>query len=223
MSTYFTYSSTFNSINTLKRTTELKKKISITKNLKLASLAGSIVGTFISGGLILCKNGNSKNFFQKVVSTDFSSTKNMFFIAISSILGGFMGGAIKDKGKDNFKKIREANFQILSNVAFPLLFLNILKHANTKITKNANKTVKNIGNFVSVFGGVAIGAFTGSAIANKTNNLFSKEKEYKRNLGIKDFLIHIDDLPVALAFAGIPYIDKLIPFILISRGYDVGK
>jgi hypothetical protein len=36
-------------------------------------------------------------------------------------------------------------------------------------------------------------------------------------------LIHVDDLPVALAFAGIPYIDKLIPFILVSRGYDVGK
>ncbi len=191
--------------------------------LKNAPLIGSIIGTGISTAFAISQTKQSKNLLNRILKTDFANTKNIFIIALGSIIGGFAGGMIEDKGKNKWKKLKEANFQLLSNVAFPLLFLTLFKKANTKLTEKANKAVKNISNFISVFGGVAVGAVIGSGIANKINSSISPQEEHKRNLGVKDFLIHVDDLPVALAFAGIPYIDKLIPFILVSRGYDVGK
>lgn len=190
--------------------------------VKIAPLIGSIIGTGISTAYAISRTPKSENLLKKISKTDFASTKNIFVMAIGSMLGGFIGGSIKDKGENKWEKIKEANFQLLSNVALPLIFLNLFKLGNDKLTYNSGKIVKNIGNFVSVFGGVAIGAVVGSKIAAVINNKIKPQEEYKRELEVKDFLIHVDDLPIALAFAGIPYIDKLIPFILISRGYDVG-
>lgn len=191
--------------------------------LKNAPLIGSIIGTGISTTFAISQTKQSKNLLNRILKTDFANTKNIFIIALGSIIGGFAGGIIEDKGRNKRAKLKEASFQLLSNVAFPLLFLSLFKNANAKLTEKSSKIIKNIGNFISVFGGVAIGAFIGSNIANKINSSISPKEEHKRKLGVKDFLIHVDDLPVALAFAGIPYIDKLIPFILVSRGYDVGK
>ncbi len=191
--------------------------------IKISSLMGSIIGTGISTVFAISQSKQGKNLLNRILKTNFANTKNIFIIALGSIIGGFTGGMIEDKGKNKWKKLKEANFQLLSNVAFPLLFLSLFKKAGSNLMKESNKIVKNIGNFISVFGGVAVGAVMGSKIANRVNNAISPQEEYKRKLGVKDFLIHVDDLPIALAFAGVPYIDKLIPFILVTRGYDVGK
>jgi hypothetical protein len=78
----------------------------------------------------------------RILKTDFANTKNIFIIALGSIIGGFAGGMIEDKGKNKWKKLKEANFQLLSNVAFPLLFLTLFKKANTKLTEKAIKLLK---------------------------------------------------------------------------------
>lgn len=193
------------------------------EKIKITPLLGSIAGVGISSAYVISKTPKSFNLLNQILKTDFAASKNIFIIATAAILSGFAAGLIKDKEKNKWQKIKEVNFQLLSNVAFPLLFLNLFKSVSAKVTKNANKTIKNISNFVSVFGGVAIGAFSGSAVAQRINDKIHPEEKYNRKLGVKDFLIHIDDLPIALAFAGIPYVDKLIPFILTSRGYDAGK
>lgn len=196
------------------------------ERVKIMPLLGSFAGTGIATAMVVknaTKTQKGFNSFKKVLTTDFADTKNIFTIAMGSILGGLTGGIIQDKGKKTKKKVKEGIFQLLSNVIAPLCFLSVFKDAIKKLTKNSPKYVKNIGNFVSVFSGVVAGAFVGANIANTVNNLVFPGDKYKRKLGIKDFLIHVDDLPTALAFAGIPYIDKLIPVILVSRGYDVGE
>ncbi|MDD3437304.1 MAG: hypothetical protein PHC64_09165 [Candidatus Gastranaerophilales bacterium] len=193
------------------------------KKIKTHSMLGSILGTGISSSVVVSQTKASGNLFNKILNTDFVSSKNILIVALASVLGGFTGGMLEDKGKNQLKKIKEAIFQILSNIGFPLLFRNIFKNMNDKITAKSSKIIKQTSNFVSVFGGVILGAIVGSTIANKINDSICPDKAYKRKLGAKDFLIHVDDLPTAFAFAGVPYIDKLIPFILVSRGYEVGK
>lgn len=192
--------------------------------LKPLTLLGSILGTVSASAFVVSSTKKSKTIFSKILKTDFAKTKNIFLIASGSLMGGFTGGVVEDKGKNLWKKIKEANFQMLSNIALPLVFLTVFKNANEKLTKNSGKVVKNVGNFISVFAGVGTGAFTGAFFANQINkDILKPEDPHERRLGVKDFLIHVDDLPIALAFAGIPYIDKLIPFVLVTRGYDVGK
>ncbi len=194
------------------------------KSFKKGALIGSLIGTTISSVIAIASVKNVKNIIPKILTTDFSNPKNLFMIASGSVLGGFSGSVIEDKGKNVWKKTKEGIFQMLSNVTLPLLFLSLLKNANEKLTKNAHKSVQKIGTFISVFTGVGIGAYTGAYIANKINkHIIKPEIPYERNLGVKDFLVHVDDLPLALASTGIPYIDKLIPLILVTRGYDVGK
>lgn len=192
--------------------------------IKTSALVGSVIGTTLSTAFIIKSNKAQKTFTKKVLTSNFASNKNLFMIGMSSILGGLAGGVAQDKDKNIWKKIKEMNFQILSNVAGPLLFLNLFKNFSANLTKNSSKAVKNISNFISVFGGVAVGAFSGALVANKINkDIIKPEIPYERRLGVKDFLIHVDDLPVALAMTNIPYIDKAIPLVLVSRGYEVGK
>lgn len=192
--------------------------------LKWKSLTGSLIGTTAATTLAVASTEIEDKIFNKILKTDFARPKNILLIALGSIFGGLIGGLIEDKGENAMEKVKESNFQILSNIVFPLIFLSAFKKGSEKLTETASKTVKNVGNFVSVFGGVILGAFVGSKVATAVNdNIIEPDVKYDRKLGVKDFLIHVDDLPMALAFSGIPYIDKLIPFILISRGYDVGK
>ncbi len=189
------------------------------------ALIGSIIGTSIATFLAVSKSKNKDKFIKQIVKTDFASPKNMIMVAAGSILGGLAGGIIKDKhNPDNvWKKIKESNFQMISNVIFPLIFLKILKNAASTLTKTSSKLVKNVATFMSVFTGVIAGAFTGSKVANKLNkDIIKPEVPYERELKPKDFFVHIDDIPVALAFSNVPYIDKLIPIILAIRGYEAG-
>ncbi len=90
----------------------------------------------MASALVISNTPKSKNLIQKNIKTDFASSKNLFIVALGSILGGFTGGMIEDDGKNKWKKIKESNFPNLSNVALPLLFLNIFKNANAALTKN---------------------------------------------------------------------------------------
>ena len=199
-------------------------KLDKSKKLKVSALAGSVISTSLSAAFIIKSNKSQKSLLKKALTSNFASTKNLIIVGISSIIGGFIGGVAEDKKKNIWQKIKEMNFQVLSNVAFPLVFLNIFKKIGANLAKNSTKTVKNIVNFASVFGGVGAGAYVGSSIADKINKQIIKpEIDYQRKLGAKDFLVHIDDLPVALALTNIPFIDKLIPFVLVSRGHEVGK
>lgn len=211
-------------IGAIAKTSEKKDISQESKKNKMSAFVGSLVGTGLSTVFIIKSQKTQQSLFKKVMDANFATSKNLLTVGISSIIGGFVGRIIEDKNKNVWKKVKEMNFQVLSNVVFPVLFLNIFKKTGGKLTKNSTKMVKNITNFASVFGGVGVGAFLGASLANIINNKIMKpDVSHKRKLGVKDFLVHVDDLPVAFAMTNIPYIDKLIPLVLISRGYEVGK
>lgn len=212
--------------NVFEQETKQNNYIAPKKKTNNNALIGSIIGTSVATFLAVSSSKNKDKFIKQILKTDFASPKNMIMIAAGSILGGLAGGIIKDNhNPDNtWRKIKESNFQMISNIIFPLIFLNIFKNATSILTKTSTKLVKNITTFMSVFAGVVAGAFVGSKVANKLNkDIIKPEIPYERGLEPADFFVHIDDIPVALAFSNVPYVDKLIPLILTTRGYQAGN
>ncbi len=211
--------------NELTNFTVSKEPVSLKKN-KTASapLMGSILGSAAASYLVVKYSKNSGNLLKRIIETDFSKSRNIFLIAFSAIAGGFLAGTIKDGVKSVKEKAKEANFQLLSNIVFPLAFLNGFKHVSKKISHNLSQPAKKVANIASIVIGVALGALSGAKVANKINNKLDKTNDSKeRKLGFKDFLVHIDDLPMILGVSGVPLVDKIIPIVLITRGYEVGK
>lgn len=200
----------------------LKQKNS--HKINKSALLGSAAGTLIPSILILSKQQNTSGIINKFKKVDFSDLKLLLTIASGSILGGLAGGIIGAKGKDTSSKLKEANFQIISNVLAPVTLIKSFKKINDRLTANSSNKIKKLASSVNVLAGIGIGVPFGSFVANKINNKFNKDNTtYKRKLTIKDFLVHIDDLPTALAISGVANVDKMLPFLLISRGYEAGN
>lgn len=161
-----------------------------------------------------------KESFKKILKIEYG-LKEMLFISLGSVLGGFAGGIIDDKGKNTKNKIKEGIFQYL-NIALPTCFAAGLL-ALTHKTKNCNNNTGKIAAILTgVLGGIPIAAFT----SNKINNsIFGNETN--RKIRFKDCLIHVDDLVSAVVLAKVPFLDKLhvdkiLPFIYATCGYETG-
>ncbi|MFA6989898.1 MAG: hypothetical protein WC197_07495 [Candidatus Gastranaerophilaceae bacterium] len=181
--------------------------------INIPALIGSIIGTLIP--MIITKKIQNKGLLN--INYEF---KEMIFVGTGAILGGLIGGIIKDKKEKKWEKVKEANFQWITNLLLPTFFVDqFLKYANKAFPKQNNKIAK----VIAVIAGVGSGMKIGEIVTNKINSFIDKGQSQKRKLKARDAILHVDDLPVGLTLSKVSYIDKLLPFCFIYSGYQTGK
>lgn len=181
------------------------------------------------------KDGNveGKNSFLGYLSkADELSLKEVLLIGVGSITGGYLGGVAKDDGEINKKKTKEATYQLINNIICPtILTEQLISRAGLDIKPPkgafAGKRLSQIGHYAKCAGsiilGVGVGINVGTRIANFVNKQYFKDEKYERKIGKFDVFIHVDDVPLALNFMQIPFMDKLLLFCSGLCGYEAGK
>lgn len=200
----------------------------------LASLTGIgivMARVFKSKGL---KSKNPIEFlknFTKVTYEDKDRELPMLVtkLALGSVGGGLLGGALLDK-KENFKaKVRESVIQLVGNIFTPLACVMVgLKGAKflekklPKILPAEAKKTKLAEAAISAMGLLA-GIFSGNEIGNYINKKFFYCDD-KRKIKMSDMSPHIDDLCVTGAIIGKDFdaVPRFIPLALTIAGYSVG-
>jgi len=158
--------------------------------------------------------------------------KPVIGIGAGSCLGGFIGGCMIDKDKENRKaKMREALLQIF-NISVPIIFVvyaaklgksigkKFLEKGNTETFRT--KLPKAVGGIAGLFAGV----FSANIIANKINEkIFQKGKG--RPVQASDFSAHLDDFCVAAQQMHdgkfVHAISRFVPIALMIAGNEVGN
>lgn len=158
-------------------------------------------------------------------------------LAIGSVAGGLIGGAIFDK-KENMKaKYRESIIQLVGNIATPLVCVcagNHLfkKYANQKLIKlfnlqNKSERVRGIPGIIASAGFLTGAIFLGNKVGNEINKkLFNIDDN--RKLKLTDMSPHIDDVCISLSLGAAEntgigaVISKFIPAALLISGFSVG-
>lgn len=154
-------------------------------------------------------------------------------VAVGSVGGGLIGGALFDK-KENMKaKFREAIIQMVGNIATPLVcVIGGMKLYDNKIGPKLVKALKlgERGAKVPMVIASGISLLTGIFIGNKIGN-FINQKAFKinedRKIKLSDMSPHIDDLCLALTLIGIKgvigdFVTRLIPAALVIAGFSTG-
>lgn len=154
-------------------------------------------------------------------------------LAIGSVGGGLIGGAIFDK-KENMKaKYREAVIQLIGNIATPLVCVIGGNKLFGKIEPKVIKAMKLKGNTIEKIPGVLVsacclvsGIFMGNKVGNTINEKVFHVKD-NRKLKLTDMAPHLDDTAAgilcALPQSGIgTIIARIIPAALMFAGYEVG-
>lgn len=155
-------------------------------------------------------------------------------LAIGSVGGGLIGGALLDK-KENMKaKVRESVIQLVGNIATPLgcvlggmkLFE---KYAEPKLAEKLklSKRFEKAPNAIVSAICLVIGIVSGNKIGNYINKtVFSCDE--KRTLKLSDMSPHIDDIATASTFVIPPempigkVLTRIIPAALMIAGYSTG-
>ncbi|HBG49026.1 MAG TPA: hypothetical protein DDW90_05905, partial [Cyanobacteria bacterium UBA9971] len=162
---------------------------------------------------------NIANFFDINISL-----KEMLIMGTGSILGGLAGGIITDKNKKTKNKVKEGVYQYF-NMAVPTFIVDRL----IKLTKKHEKFNNRFAQIGSVVVGIGGGMPIASMISQKINNsIVDKEPKYNRKMKLKDCIMHIDDITMALILAKVPFvsklgIDKILPILYLPSGYETGK
>lgn len=205
----------------------------------ISTLAGVATAMYMTFRAKKLRMDNLKDFFTHLKTVKYEKEKHevewlVGRLAVGSVGGGLIGGAILDK-KDNFKaKAREAVVQLVGNIAIPLgcvaggltVYEKYFESKVVKALKLGEKT-KGIPGVILSIGCLVAGVFSG----NKTGNFINKEVfgcEEKRTLKVSDMSPHIDDLGVAAAFV-VPkdkpvgaVIARIIPAALMIAGISTG-
>ena len=154
-------------------------------------------------------------------------------LAIGSVAGGLIGGALFDKKENMVAKYREAVIQIVGNIAVPLLVVSIGMRQFKKIEPKVLNSMKFLkGNFTklpellvsaaSLVAGILLGNTIGNFINKKAFNV-----KGDRKIKLADMSPHIDDVCLATSLVAAeseigPYVARLIPAALMVPGISVG-
>lgn len=222
----------FNNYRTsnFKRQNKDNQKVSVAT--KIAASTGSAIGVVSSVALIANKKGlslkNIKN-IEVLIDTfkklEFNA-KDVIAIASSSILGGFLGGAVTDK-KNTKAKAKEGIIQLVGNYIVPSLSVGAGIKLNRCLNKKYNfppvtKPIQFAFGFVSLIGGVLFG----NSISKSINKKIFKEENY-RNLTWKDWAVQFDNVCLVTSMSSqgtqlAKMASKVIPVAHLFPGYLVG-
>lgn len=207
----------------------------------LTTLTGVAIGTAAMFKYKKMPLKNLKDFFNglvhvKYVKEKYEIEKLVGVLAVGSVGGGLIGGAIFDK-KENMKaKYRESVIQLVGNIFTPLLCVSSINRLydaklNSKVLNSMKflKTKKQQsipGVIVSI--GCLIGAiFAGNKVGNLINEKAFNVKD-NRKLKLSDMAPHIDDACLVASLVASPdseygaYLARIIPAALMIAGLSVG-
>ncbi len=165
--------------------------------------------------------------------------KEIYALGASAILGGLAGGIINDKGEDTWAKIKEGNYQFITNIATPvalcIFFDKQIEKLGEKFPKMTWLTSEElihkiprstITNTMGVIGGVTLGSF----VSNQINKRIHKDDIPPRKIHAKDFAIQVDDMAAGFTATGalksIPvlcHVDKVLPLVYLISGMETGN
>lgn len=181
---------------------------------------------------------NPKEFIYNLIKIKYEKDNELPWLvtrlAIGSVGGGLIGGALFDK-KENMKaKIRESIIQLVGNIATPLSCviggeMLFKKFAEPKLIEKfgeGSKLVK-APKILSALSCLAVGIISGNKIGNYINKtLFNCDE--KRTLKLTDMSPHIDDIATSATFV-IPgdnpvgmFLKRIIPAALMISGFSTG-
>jgi len=163
-------------------------------------------------------------------------------VGLASCLSGFGGGLLANKingtgGKEETSRMmKEGVFQFIANIFMCAVGAMIgLSVVNNKFKPVHNKIAR-----VGVVGaGLSLGILGGGAIANTIgarwiNPLINKfgsggaqtanqpPQNDKRKIEFWDAILHLDDVPTAMVFAGVEILRPFIPLFFAFSGYRTG-
>lgn len=214
--------------------------------------AGVFCSTLLGVGLAMYATFKSKGMKTESIKGFFKNLKNITYedtdingkktyemekligrLAIGSVGGGLIGGAIFDK-KDNLNsKFRESIIQLVGNIATPLICVAGGFKLIEKITKKAPE-----GKYAALAtaAGLIPGILLGNKVGNEINlNLFRIDED--RKIKLSDMSPHIDDVCFALSLAAskskskskskigskiAEYGSRIIPAALMIAGISTG-
>jgi hypothetical protein len=174
---------------------------------------------------------------------------NFFMVGGLSVISGLLGGVAANwvnKVKDpnaTVNMVKEGIFQFVANIALcavgasaAILAMSPKSVAQWFVKMGAlGKGLKTLG----IGAGLSLGIVGGGAIANKlgthvVNPLCDKIRgippqpnaqggnQGKRKIEFWDLILHLDDVPTALALAGMEIVEPFIPLFFAFSGYRTG-
>ena len=154
-------------------------------------------------------------------------------LAVGSLAGGLVGGALFDK-KENMKaKYREAVIQLVGNIATPLL---IVSQGTRQFEKYEPKILNSMpflkGNFTKLPSLLVSGAslLAGILLGNTIGNFINKKTFHvkgDRKIKLADMSPHLDDVCLVASLTAAeskfgPYVTRLVPAALMVAGVSAG-
>jgi hypothetical protein len=214
---------------------------------------GSLIGTLIPMALLARHQGQFSKLqgFKKLLVPFYANYKEkpvqLMVLGASATLGGLLGGIYNDKGEDTWAKIKEGNYQFITNIMMPItfcvLFEKLMSGLGEKFPKklpwlNSEKLIHQIPkvtltNLLGIVTGVTVGAF----LSNQVNKRIHKDEIPPRKIHPKDFVIQVDDmiggftatnalenlksLPAPLNW--LSHLDKVLPLVYFLSGMETGN
>ncbi|MCE2931134.1 MAG: hypothetical protein LW809_07110 [Vampirovibrionales bacterium] len=204
---------------------------------------GSLIGTLAPMAIMAAMQGKFKDAkgLKKALApfmVDYG-VKEILALGGTAILGGLAGGVINDKGKDTWAKVKEGNYQFITNIMMPVLFCKLyesmaekLEHQVPKLAQLASKnkfTQITRATVISLLG-IVSGVTTGAFLSNQLNKRIHKDEIPPRKIHAKDFLIQADDMAAGFTVTGalksIPvlcHVDKVLPLVYLISGMETGN
>ncbi len=174
---------------------------------------------------------------------------NFFTVGGASVLSGLFGGVLANKVNGNHdpdattNMVKEGVFQFIANIALCAVGASaaILGMSHKPIAERLAK-MGGTGKLLKTGGigaGLSLGIFGGGAIANQLgrkviNPLCDKiqgkapqpvaddPNQGKRKIEFWDVILHLDDVPTAMALAGLEIVEPFIPLFFGFSGYRTG-
>lgn len=220
---------------------------------KPAVLIATAVGTLAPLAYILIRDKKRPHpEFNSRLAELMAEVKDLTLMAAGSIGGGLLGGMYADKGQGTWKKIKEANYQFITNNFVPVLCQAglitaidkyVIKKKYSADLDKLNDLIKQkeLGKikwndkrlyFNKIMGARLLGGLAGIAgslvagtfISNVINNkVITAGEPYVRQAQAKDLIIQTDNVFSAMAMLKIPGIKEIVvPALSMISGYETG-
>ncbi len=172
---------------------------------------------------------------------------NFFSVGLASVISGGLGGVLANKVNHvqdpdaTVNMCKEGIFQFVANIALCAVgaSVGLVAVELPKVQQALQKfgpTGARVGKFGIIGTGLSLGILGGGKIANQlgtkvVNPFFDKMQgkapqpqasPEKRRIEFADAILHVDDLPTALALAGMEIMEPFIPLFFAFSGYRTG-